>query len=74
MKLKDGYSLVWGERSSHLGCGAGTTVQVELVKDGQVVKQFITCPCGRGCGGLDCVSDDWGDHDCTPEIEAARDD
>lgn len=72
MKLKDGYSIVWGERSGPNGCGSGTTVTVSLTRDGRTVKQFLTCPCGRGCGNKDCVVDYWGDHDCEPEIEAVR--
>ena len=72
MKLKKGYTLVWGERSDERGCGYGTTVKVELTRDGQTVAAFTTCPCGRGCGGKDCVVDDCGYHDTEPEIEAVR--
>lgn len=72
MKLKNGYDLVWGERSDDRGCGSGTTVNVELTHDGQTVAAFVTCPCGRGCGNKDCVVDNWGYHDTEPEIEAVR--
>lgn len=72
MKLKNGYALVWGERSSDLGCSDGTTVKVVLTRDGQTVAEFATCPCGRGCGGKDVVVDDWGYHDTAPVIEAVR--
>lgn len=72
MKLQKGYKLIWGERSSDLGCGAGTTVKVELTRDGQTVATFVTCPCGRGCGDKDCVVDRWGYHDTEPQIEAVR--
>lgn len=72
MKLMDGYDLVWGERSSDLGCGSGTTVKVELTHDGQTVAAFITCPCGRGCGNKDCVVDDCGYHDTEQQIESVR--
>lgn len=72
MKLKEGYSLVWGERSSRLGCGAGTTVEAFLMKNGSIVERYVTCPCGRGCGDKDIVVDAWGDHDCESAIEAVR--
>lgn len=72
MRLKSGYSLVWGDRSGHEGCGAGTSVTVDLIKDGKTVKKFVTCPCGRGCGNKDVVVDTCGDHDCESEIEAVR--
>ena len=72
MKLKQGYALVWGERPDDQGCGSGATVNVALTRDGQTVATFITCPCGRGCGGKDVVVDDWGSHDTAPEIEAVR--
>lgn len=72
MKLKPGYTLIWGERSDDRGCSAGTTVMVELTHDGQTVAAFTSCPCGRGCGGTDVVVDDWGYHDTAPEIEAVR--
>ena len=72
IKMKEGYSLVWGERSSDLGCGSGTTVEVFLMRNGSIVAEFVTCPCGRGCGNKDCVVDYCGDHDCEPEIEAVR--
>ena len=72
MKLKPGYALIWGERSSDRACGAGTDVKVELTRDGQTVATFVTCPFGRGCGDKDCVVDHWGYHDTEPEIEAVR--
>lgn len=72
MKLKNGYSLVWGDRSSHEGCGSGTIVEAFLMLNGSIVKEFETCPCGRGCGNKAVVVDHWGYHDCEPEIEAAR--
>nr|DAI10833.1 MAG TPA: protein of unknown function (UPF0146) [Caudoviricetes sp.] len=72
MKLKSGFALVLGEFSSDLGCGSGTTVKVTLTRDGLPVTTFTTCPCGRGCGGKDCVVDNWGYHDTEPEIEAVR--
>ena len=72
MKLQKGYALVWGERSDDRGCGSGTTVKVELTRDGKTVATFTTCPCGRGCGGKDVVVDDWGYHDTEPQIEAVR--
>lgn len=72
MKLKDGYSIRFGSRSSSLGCGAGTTVEAFLMKNGSVVERYVTCPCGRGCGDKDIVVDAWGDHDCEPAIEAIR--
>lgn len=72
MKLKEGYALVWGERSDPNGCGSGTTVTVSLTRDGRTVKQFLTCPCGRGCGNKDVVTDPCGCHDCEMEIEAVR--
>ena len=72
MKLKPGYALILGERSSDRACGAGTAVKVALTRDGQTVATFTTCPCGRGCGDKDCVVDAWGYHDTEPEIEAVR--
>ena len=72
MKLKEGYSIVWGERSGPEGCGAGTTVEGFLTRNGSIVAEFATCPCGRGCGNKDVVVDVWGDHDCEPEIEGVR--
>lgn len=50
MELKKGYSLVWGEPEGRGFCGDGTAVPVSLVRDGQIVAKFVTCPCGRGCG------------------------
>lgn len=73
MKLKKGYSLVWGEPEGHGFCGDGTTVPVSLVRDGQIVAKFVTCPCGRGCGNKDVVlCDALGSHDLEPEIEEVR--
>lgn len=73
MKLKKGYSLVWGETEGRGFCGDGTTVPVDLVHDGQVVAHYVTCPCGRGCGNKDVVlCDALGSHDLEPEIEEAR--
>lgn len=73
MKLKKGYSLVWGEPKGRGFCGDGTTVPVSLVRDGQIVAKFVTCPCGRGCGCKDVVScDALGTHDLEREIEEVR--
>lgn len=73
MKLKKGYSLVWGEPEGRGFCGDGTTVPVSLVRDGQIVAKFVTCPCGRGCGNKDVVlCDALGSHDLEPAIEEAR--
>lgn len=73
MKLKKGYSLVWGEPEGSGFCGDGTTVPVSLVREGQIVAKFVTCPCGRGCGCKDVVlCDALGSHDTEPAIEEAR--
>lgn len=71
MKLKEGYALVrtWSDGRF---CGDGGRSVWELRLDEQVVRAFWSCGCGRGCGGGDCVRDDWGYHDCAPEIEEAR--
>ena len=45
MKLKKGYKLIWGERSDDRGCGSGTTVKVELTRDGQTAG-FACQACG----------------------------
>ena len=73
MTLKKGYSLVWGEPEGSGFRGDGTTVPVSLVREGQIVAKFVTCPCGRGCGNKDVVlCDALGSHDCEPEIEEVR--
>lgn len=73
MKLKKGYSLVWGEPEGPGYCGDGTTVPVSLVRDGQIVAKFVTCPCGRGCGNKDVVlCDALGSHDLEETIEEVR--
>lgn len=33
MKLKKGYTIVWGEPKGHGYCGDGTTVPVSLTRD-----------------------------------------
>lgn len=73
MKLKKGYLLVWGKPKGCGFCGDGTTVPVSLVREGQIVAKFVTCPCGRGCGNKDVVlCDALGTHDLEREIEEAR--
>lgn len=73
MKLKKGYSLIWGEPEGCGFCGDGTTVPVSLVCEGQIVAKFVTCPCGRGCGNKDVVlCDALGSHDLEPELEEVR--
>lgn len=73
MKLKEGYELICIETDDNY-CGDGGRSKWELRKDGQTVHTFESCHCGRGCGDSACVRDDWGYHDCEPEIEAVRDD
>lgn len=69
MKLKEGYSLVWGDTVGN-GCGSGGYADVDVVYHGAVVRTLRTCPCGRGCANRDCVVDDWGRHDT--DIEDIR--
>ena len=46
---------------------------VSLVRDGQIVAKFVTCPCGRGCGNKDVVlCDALGSHDLEETIEEVR--
>lgn len=69
MVLKDGLHLRFGDFASNdPTCGAGDSCAVDIVADnGAVVWHGVTCPCGRGCGGKDCVVDDWGRHDTDVE-------
>ncbi len=71
MTLKPGYTLACLSADGQT-CGNGGTSDWELRHNGQLVHTFWSCCCGRGCGGKDCVVDDWGYHDCAPEIEAVR--
>ena len=72
MVLKNGLCLRFGDFSSNdPTCGAGDLCDVEIVDvDDAVVWRGVTCPCGRGCGGADCVRDDWERHDT--DIEPFR--
>lgn len=61
--LKQGFSL-WLEDLENPGCSNGNYPRYEIRdREGRVVQSGLTCRCGRGCSGTDCVRDDWGDHD-----------
>ena len=71
MKLIDDLELVYDETPKGY-CGDGGHARVRIVgKNTRVtVWQGVTCTCGRGCFGPDCVRDDWGYHDT--DIEEFR--
>lgn len=72
MKMKDGYTI-WVEPIESAGCSNGNYPAYEVLDEaGNVVQSGITCRCGRGCSGTDCIRDDWGDHDT--DIEKYRGD
>lgn len=71
LPLKDGYVLVCYADDGQF-CGDGGRTRWALIDCDTVVAVFESCHCGRGCGGGDCVRDDWGRHDCASEIEAVR--
>ena len=71
LSLKEGWQLVCFYDDSRF-CGDGGRTQWALLNGNKVVEVFESCHCGRGCGNGDCVRDDWGRHDCAPEIEAVR--
>lgn len=45
---------------------------VELRHGSKILYTMDSCPCGRGCGGGDCVTDWHGAHDTC--LEEFRDD
>ena len=72
LPLKEGYALVCYADDRQF-CGDGGRTRWALIDPSDmVIAVFESCNCGRGCGGGDCVRDDWGRHDCAPEIEAVR--
>lgn len=72
LPLEEGYSLVCHADEGQY-CGDGGRTRWALIDPRDtVVAVYESCHCGRGCGGGDCVRDDWGYHDCAPEIEAVR--
>lgn len=49
-------------------CGNGGRRSWKLVNAmGDTIEAGFTCECGRGCGGSDCIVDDWGYHDTVLE-------
>ena len=64
MKFRNNLELKYGKPVGET-CGSGGYTPVRLVgkNSGLAVWQGVTCICGRGCCGRDCVRDDWGDHD-----------
>lgn len=72
MQLKAGYALVCTYGDGQLCGDGGRTHWVLIDPSDKVIALFESCHCGRGCGNGDCVRDDWGRHDCEPEIEAVR--
>lgn len=71
LQLRDGLEFEWGD-GPHGYCGDGGYSRVKIVDKTThaTVWQGVTCTCGRGCGGRDCVRDDWGYHDT--DIEEFR--
>ncbi len=72
-KLADGYKLINVTDDGQL-CGDGGETVWALLKNNKLQHVFRSCHCGRGCGNKACVRDDWGYHDCEPELEAVRTD
>ena len=70
-KLKAGYELII-EDIENPGCNNGNYPEYRILFHGEVVKEGLTCGCGRGCANTDCISDRWGYHDT--DIEEYRDD
>lgn len=63
VNMKEGYYLCV-EPLENAGCSNGNYPAYEVMdEEGTVVQFGITCRCGRGCSGTDCIRDDWGDHD-----------
>lgn len=73
-ELKDGYTLQvydYFSQSSNQYCGGGAYSKYRILdKNGDIVCSGETCRCRRGCGGRDCIADDWGCHDT--DIERYR--
>jgi hypothetical protein len=67
VEMKPGYSL-WVECIDNPGCNNGNYLTYTVTNQrGQVVASGITCRCGRGCSGTDCIRDDWGYRDTAIE-------
>jgi hypothetical protein len=66
MTLKEGYELK-EEYWDGCGCNNGQYPRYWVLFKGKVVREGITCRCGKGCSNTDCVRDDWGYHDTVIE-------
>jgi hypothetical protein len=67
VELKKGYTLSI-EDIDNPGCNNGNYPAWSITNPrGQVVAKGITCRCGRGCSGTDCIRDDWGYYDTVIE-------
>lgn len=65
--LKPGFTM-WLEVLENPGCSNGSYPRYAIRDSaGRVVQAGITCRCGRGCSGTDCIRDDWGDRDTDVE-------
>lgn len=70
LELRPGLSL-WVEDIDNPGCTNGNYPEYEIrTTSGDVVYAGVTCRCGRGCSGTDCIRDDWNDRDT--DIEEYR--
>lgn len=71
--LREGYRMFFRDNyAGNVSCGGGATSDWLVVDSaGQIVRSGVTCACGRGCCGHDCVADSWGYHDtCLEDLRA----
>lgn len=67
VEMKPGYRM-WTEFVENAGCNNGNYRRWGIIgPHGQVVASGITCRCGRGCSGTDCIRDDWNYRDTVIE-------
>ena len=70
VELKKGLSL-WLEDMPDANCNGGKYPHYEIRDShGKVLQSGVTCGCGRGCSGTDCIRDDWRYNDT--DIEQFR--
>ena len=71
--LREGYRMFFRDKyAGDASCGSGATSEWLVVDPaGRVIRSGVTCACGRGCCGHDCVADSWGYHDtCLEDLRA----
>lgn len=71
--LREGYRMFFRHNyAGNVSCGGGAASDWLVVDPaGRVIRSGVTCACGRGCCGHDCVVDSWGYHDtCLEDLRA----